>query len=107
MVALQVLRKFGSTYFPLSAIRTWLDQHVSFRLSILFAYLFGKSELAVQLLKWLGAAGNIGRAMLEPLNIYLRSDLYHILKLATVGCHFEYMQIRDPDVSLLHAAHRS
>lgn len=57
------------------AVRQWLDQHVSFRLSILFAYLFGKSELAVQLLKWLGAAGNVCRAMLEPLDAYTRSVL--------------------------------
>lgn len=66
-----MLRQFGSTYFPVFAIRDWLDEHVSFRLSILFAYLFGKSEVAVLLLKWLGAAGNVCGAMLEPLNAYL------------------------------------
>ena len=36
------------------------------RLSILFAYMFGKSQLAVQLLRWLGHAWALLRASLEP-----------------------------------------
>ena len=36
------------------------------RLSILFAYMFGKSQVAVQLLRWLGHAWALLRAGLEP-----------------------------------------
>jgi hypothetical protein len=36
------------------------------RLSILFAYMFGKSQLFVQLLRWLGHAWALLRASLEP-----------------------------------------
>lgn len=69
----QVLRRFAGQYFPIFAIRSWLDEHLSIRLSILFAYLFGKSELALQLLKWLGATGNVIKAALEPVNAYIGS----------------------------------
>ena len=62
----QVLRQLGSMYLPSSAILQWLDNHVSVRLSILLAYLFGKSELAVQLLRWLKTAGTVCRATLQP-----------------------------------------
>lgn len=62
----QFLRQLAGMYLPSTAILQWLDEHVSFRLSILFAYLFGKSELAVQLLRWLGAAGACCHAVLRP-----------------------------------------
>jgi trans-aconitate methyltransferase len=56
----------NSLSLPSSAIFQWLDSHVQVRLSILCAYLFGKSQLFVQLLRWLGHAWALTRAGLEP-----------------------------------------
>lgn len=62
----QFLRQVVSAYLPSTVILQWLDEHVSFRMSILFAYLFGKSEIAMQLLRWLGAAASFCQATLQP-----------------------------------------
>ena len=56
----------NSLSLPSSVIFQWLDSHVQVRLSILCAYLFGKSQLFVQLLRWLGHAWALLRAALEP-----------------------------------------
>lgn len=69
----QVLRQFGATYFPSLNVLKWLDEHVSFRLSILFAYLFGKSELAVQLLRLLATTGNFCKTALQPIGVFVGS----------------------------------
>ena len=66
----QFLRQYGS--FPAAAIMQWLDEHLSFRLSILFAYLFGKSELAISILRYLGTFGAMCRESLQPLMSILR-----------------------------------
>lgn len=64
--AVQFLRQVVSSWLPSTAILRWLDENVSFRLSILLTYLFGKSELAVQLLRWLGGAGRLIKEALQP-----------------------------------------
>lgn len=70
----QFLRQYGS--FPAAAIMQWLDEHLSFRLSILFAYLFGKSELAISILRYLGTFGAMCRESLQPLMSILRYVLF-------------------------------
>lgn len=64
----QVLRSLAaSLHLPAATIFRWLDTHVVVRLSILCAYLFGKSELAAMLLHWAAAAVSLGRTALAPL----------------------------------------
>lgn len=50
-----------------SSFFAWLDSHVQVRLSILFAYLFGKSQLFMQLIRWLGHAWAVLRTGMEPI----------------------------------------
>ncbi|EIE25633.1 hypothetical protein COCSUDRAFT_83640 [Coccomyxa subellipsoidea C-169] len=65
----------SSLSLPSSAIFAWLDSHVQVRLSILFAYLFGKSQLFMQLLRWLGHAWALLRTGLEPFVSFLGPPL--------------------------------
>jgi len=44
----------------------WLARCVQVRLSILCAYLFGKSTLLVALVRWAGRAGALLRAAAQP-----------------------------------------
>ena len=69
---MQVVR---SLHLPSTAMMRWLDAHLTMRLSILCAFLFGKSQLAAQLLRWLGAAGAVLRTVLQPLLGFLRCSL--------------------------------
>lgn len=65
------MQVLSSLSLPSSAIFAWLDSHVQVRLSILFAYLFGKSQLFMQLLRWLGHAWALLRTGLEPFVSFL------------------------------------
>ncbi|KAK9820431.1 hypothetical protein WJX72_010299 [[Myrmecia] bisecta] len=63
----KVLRRvIGSLYLPSSAIFQWLEEHAQIRLSILLTYLFGKSMLFMQLLRWLGQVAATCRTALQP-----------------------------------------
>ena len=66
---MQVVR---SLHLPSTAMMRWLDTHLTMRLSILCAFLFGKSQLAAQLVRWLGAAGAVLRTVLQPVLGFLR-----------------------------------
>jgi hypothetical protein len=66
-----LMQVLSSLSLPSSAIFAWLDSHVQVRLSILFAYLFGKSQLCMQLLRWLGHAWALLRTGLEPFVSFL------------------------------------
>ena len=61
----------SSLSLPSAAILEWLDSHVQVRMSILFAYMFGKSQLFAQLLTWLAQAWAPVRAALDPLFVVL------------------------------------
>ncbi|CAL8460798.1 g329 [Coccomyxa elongata] len=61
------LHKVLSSLLVPSSFSAWLDSHVQVRLSILFAYLFGKSQLFMQLLRWLGHAWAVLRTGMEPI----------------------------------------
>ncbi len=61
----------GSLSLPSAAILEWLDSHVQVRMSILFAYMFGKSQLFAQLLTWLAQTWAPVRAALDPLFLVL------------------------------------
>ena len=61
----------GSLSLPSAAIMEWLDSHVQVRMSILFAYMFGKSQLFAQLLTWLAQTWAPVRAALDPLFVVL------------------------------------
>lgn len=61
----------SSLSLPSAAILEWLDSHVQVRMSILFAYMFGKSQLAAQLLTWLAQTWAPVRAALDPLIVTL------------------------------------
>lgn len=64
---MQVLRSLiGSLHLPATTILRWLDTHVGVRLSILCAYLFGKSQLAAYLVTWAAAAASCVRTALTP-----------------------------------------
>ncbi|KAK9796342.1 hypothetical protein WJX73_010372 [Symbiochloris irregularis] len=64
----QVLRGLaGSLHLPASTIFRWLDTHVVVRLSILCAYLFGKSPFAAYLLYWAAVAASCVRATMGPM----------------------------------------
>lgn len=54
---LQVLQRvISSLKLPGAAILEWLEGHAQLRLSILLTYLFGKSVLFTQLMRWLSLA---------------------------------------------------
>ena len=61
----------SSLSLPSAAILEWLDNHVTVRMSILFAYMFGKSQLFAQLLTWLSQTWAPIRAALDPLFVLL------------------------------------
>jgi len=61
----------SSLSLPSAAILEWLDSHVQVRMSILFAYMFGKSQLFAQLLTWLAQTWAPVRAALDPLFVVL------------------------------------
>jgi hypothetical protein len=65
---MQVLRNLiDRLHLPSTAIFQWLDSHLQLRISILAAYLFGKSQLAAALLRWAGRAAALARATTQPL----------------------------------------
>ncbi|KAK9825452.1 hypothetical protein WJX81_002181 [Elliptochloris bilobata] len=72
----QVLRNVvARMHLPAAAIFQWLDSSLKVRLSILCAYLFGKSALFVALLRWAGHAGALLRAAAQPLALVLGPPL--------------------------------
>jgi hypothetical protein len=65
---MQVLRSLiDRLHLPSTAIFQWLDSHLQLRISILAAYLFGKSQLAAALLRCAGRAAALARATTQPL----------------------------------------
>lgn len=81
----------GSLSLPSAAILEWLDSHVQVRMSILFAYMFGKSQLCAQLLTWLAQTWAPIRAALNPLFVVLGcAPAYHLLIFA-VGGFFDFV----------------
>ena len=69
----------GSLSLPSAAILDWLDSHVQVRLSILFAYMVGKSQLFAHLLTWLAQTWAPMRAALDPLFMVLGCvPAYHL-----------------------------
>lgn len=84
----------GSLSLPSAAILEWLDSHVQVRMSILFAYMFGKSQLFAQLLTWLAQTWAPVRAALDPLFLVLGcaphlEDLVMCSLLHTWHCIFD------------------
>ncbi|CAL5219001.1 g756 [Coccomyxa viridis] len=71
----------GSLSLPSAAILEWLDSHVQVRMSILFAYMFGKSQLFAQLLTWLAQTWAPVWAALDPLFLVLGPPLLTVTKL--------------------------
>ncbi len=53
----------------------WLERHAALRMSILLTYLFGKSELATQVLRQLLLALRVLGRLLRPLHTFLHPAL--------------------------------
>jgi hypothetical protein len=60
-------RAAASCWLPPAALLQWAEEHAQVRLSILLTYLFGKSELAVQVVRMGGNAARVARGAAQPL----------------------------------------
>eukprot|EP00884_Botryococcus_braunii_P017501 jgi/Botrbrau1/4434/Bobra.0348s0023.1 len=86
----KVLRSLiDQLHLPSTAIFQWLDSHLQLRISILAAYLLGKSQIARTLLLWLGRVAALARGSLQPISAFLGPPAQAVM--AALGAGGELM----------------
>lgn len=65
LLQLLLQRLMSSLWLPPTSILQWLEEHAQLRLSLLLTYLFGKSEMFVQLMRWSGNVARVSRGVVS------------------------------------------